>query len=99
MTTATEDSGGVVGRALAGAALAGMVVGLGEAAIVIVERHLGLNPSLIFFALFFYGGIAAAIGLGIGIVLSFVTRSGATAFGLSGLPDPIPHRLTDCCPT
>lgn len=84
MTTATEDSGGVVGRALAGAALAGMVVGLGEAAIVIVERHLGLDPGLIFFALLFYGGIAAAIGLGMGIVLSFVTRSGATAFGLSG---------------
>jgi arylsulfatase A-like enzyme len=61
-----------------------MLVGLAEAAIVIVERHLGLDPSLLFFAFLFYGGIAAAIGLGIGIVLSFVTRDGTVAFGLSG---------------
>jgi arylsulfatase A-like enzyme len=61
-----------------------MLVGLGEAAIVIAERHLGLDPSLLFFALLFYGGIAALIGLGMGIVLSFVTRDGTVAFGLSG---------------
>ena len=83
-TDAEPSSGGVVGRALAGAALAGMVVGLGEAAIVIAERHLGLDPSLLFFAFLFYGGLAAAVGLGLGVILSFVTRSGATAFGISG---------------
>jgi arylsulfatase A-like enzyme len=74
-----------VGRAVAGAALAGALVGLGEAAIVITERHLGLDPGLVFFALLFYGGIAALVGLGIGIALRVVARpSGATAFGLSG---------------
>jgi arylsulfatase A-like enzyme len=74
----------VIGRAVAGAALAGMLVGLGEAAIVIVERHLGLDAGLLYFALLSYGGIAALIGIGIGIALAIVRASGPVAFGLSG---------------
>ena len=86
MTTAPEpSSSGVVGRAGAGAALAGVVVGLGEAAIVTVERHLGLDFGLFFFAFLFYGCIGAAVGFGIGVALRVLTRlSGAAAFALSG---------------
>ena len=86
MSSATESSGrGVVGSALAGAALAAVVVGLGEAAIVIAERHLGLDPGLLYFAFLAYGGIGALVGLGIGIALGAVTRASApTAFGLAG---------------
>jgi arylsulfatase A-like enzyme len=80
-----SSSGGVIGRAVAGAALAGALVGIGEAAIVIAERHLGLDTGVIFFALLAYGGLAALGGLGIGLALRVVTRpSGALAFGLSG---------------
>lgn len=75
---------GVLGRAVAGAALAGVLVGLGEAAIVIVERHLGLDAGLLYFALLSYGGIAALIGIGMGIALAVVRASGPVAFGLSG---------------
>jgi hypothetical protein len=75
----------VVGRAVAGAALAGVLVGVGEAVIVTLERHLGLDAGLFFFAFLFYGGIGALIGLGIGIALRVATRaSGALAFGLAG---------------
>jgi arylsulfatase A-like enzyme len=75
----------VVGRSLAGAALAAVVVGLGEAAIVIAERHLGIDFGLLFFAFLFYGGIGALVGLGIGLGLRVVTRaSAATGFALSG---------------
>ncbi len=74
----------VIGRAVAGAALGGVLVGLGEAAIVIAERHLGLDAGLLYFALLSYGGIAALIGLGIGIALAIVRASGPVAFGLSG---------------
>jgi arylsulfatase A-like enzyme len=75
----------MIGRALAGGALAAVVVGLGESALVIHERHLGIDCGLLFFAFLFYGGIGALIGLGIGIVLRAVTRAAAaTGFALSG---------------
>ncbi len=74
----------MIGRAVAGATLAGVLIGLGEAAIVIVERHLGLDAGLLYFALLSYGGIAALIGVGIGIALAVVRASGPVAFGLSG---------------
>ena len=79
------SSGGAIGRAVAGAALAGVMVGVGEAAIVTAERHLGLDTGLLFFALLSYGGIGALVGLAIGVALRVVSRpSGALAFGLSG---------------
>lgn len=86
MTASAEgSSGGVIGRAVAGAAMAGALVGLGEAMIVTLERHLGLDAGLIYFALLFYGGVAAVIGLGIGLALRVLVRpSGAVAFALSG---------------
>ncbi len=84
-SAARASAEGVVGRSLAGAALAAVVVGLGEAAIVIAERHLGIDFGLLFFAFLFYGGIGALIGLGIGLGLRVVTRaSAATGFALSG---------------
>jgi arylsulfatase A-like enzyme len=86
LTTATDgSSSGVVGRAVAGAALAGALVGIGEAAVVTLERHLGLDTGLLFFAFLFYGGVGALIGLGVGVALRVLTRaSGAVAFALSG---------------
>jgi len=85
ITTTDSSSGGAIGRAVAGAALAGVMVGVGEAAIVTAERHLGLDTGLLFFALLSYGGIGALVGLGIGVALRVVSRpSGALAFGLSG---------------
>ncbi|MCC6850537.1 MAG: sulfatase [Deltaproteobacteria bacterium] len=74
-----------MGSALAGGALAAVVVGLGEAAIVIAERHLGLDAGLLYFAGLSYGGVGALLGLGIGVVLGVVTRVTApTAYGLAG---------------
>ena len=85
ITTTDSSSGGAIGRAVAGAALAGVMVGVGEAAIVTAERHLGLDTGLLFFALLSYGGIGALVGVGIGVALRVVSRpSGALAFGLSG---------------
>ncbi len=81
----SEPSRGVIGGALAGAVLGGMVVGLAEAVVVIAERHVGLDLGLLFFAFLFYGGIGAVLGVGIGIALRLVTRvSGSTAFALAG---------------
>lgn len=75
----------MIGRALAGAALAAVVVGLGESAIVIRERHLGIDAGLLFFAFLYYGGIGALIGLAIGAGLRLTTRaSAATGFALAG---------------
>ncbi len=85
MSSTADSSNGVVGSALAGAALAAVVVGLGEAGIVIAERHLGIDAGLLFFAFLFYGGIGALAGLGLGIALRVLTRAAApTAFALSG---------------
>lgn len=88
MSSAREASTiGVIGGSVAGGALAGAVVGLGEAAIVIAERHLGLDAGLLYFALLSYGGIGALVGLGIGVVLGVVSRvSRPTAFALAGAP-------------
>ncbi|MCC6767245.1 MAG: sulfatase [Deltaproteobacteria bacterium] len=80
-----RSSNGALGSAIAGGALAGVVVGLGEAAIVIAERHLGLDAGLLYFALLAYGGVGALVGLGIGAGLGVVTRVAApTACGLAG---------------
>lgn len=85
MSSAESATDGVLGRSLAGGALAGAVVGLGEAVIVIAERHLGIDPGLLFFAFLVYGGIGALIGLGIGIALRVLVRaSAATGFALGG---------------
>ena len=84
MSSADGSTQGVIGSSLAGAALAGAVVGLGEAAIVIAERHLGLDAGLLYFALLSYGGIGALIGLGLGIALRVVGASGPTGFALGG---------------
>ena len=84
MSSADGSTHGVIGSSLAGAALAGALVGLGEAAIVIAERHLGLDAGLLYFALLSYGGIGALIGLGVGIALRVIGASGPTGFALSG---------------
>jgi arylsulfatase A-like enzyme len=81
----SADGSRVIGRALAGSVLAGVVVGLVEAGIVTVERHLGLDLGLLFFALFFYGLIGAGVGLGVGLALRLLTRvADETAFGIAG---------------
>ena len=71
--------------ALAGATLAALAVGLGEAAVVIVERHLGVDPGLLFFAVLFYGlaGVGAGIVLGAALALVGVRRA-ALAYAISG---------------
>lgn len=76
---------GTIGSALAGGALAAVVVGLAEATIVIAERHLGVDAGLLYFAFLAYGGVGALLGLGIGVVLGIATRvSFPSAFGLAG---------------
>jgi len=59
-------------------------VGLGEAAIVTAERHLGLDAGLLHFAFLAYGGVGALIGLGLGVVLAIARVSYPTAFGVAG---------------
>lgn len=79
-----QSSNGAIGSALAGGALAAVVVGLGEAAIVTAERHLGLDAGLLHFAFLAYGGVGALIGLGLGVVLAIARVSYPTAFGIAG---------------
>ena len=80
----------VLGGAVAGAVLAALLVGLGEAAVVTLERHLVLDAGLLFFALLFYGATGVAIGVAAGLVLALAGRvtgralGAATAYALSG---------------
>jgi len=80
----------VLGPALAGATVAAALVGIGEAAVVACERHLGLDGGLLFFALLFYASTGIAIGAAAGLGLAALGRiaglrpGGATAFALSG---------------
>lgn len=73
-----------VASAVAGATAAALVVGLGEAAVVTLERHLGLDPGLLFFALLFYGlagvAIGALAGLALGAIGAVTGRAGAGPF-------------------
>ncbi len=73
------------GGAVAGATFAALLVGLVEAAVVSVERHLGFDPGLQLFAVVAYGlaGVAAGIGLGMVLPLLGVRRRG-TAYAISG---------------
>ncbi len=82
---ATESRRGPVASAVAGATLAALVVGLGESVVVIVERHLGADPGLLYFAVVFYGlaGLVAGLLVGVGLRVLGV-RSGATAYALAG---------------
>lgn len=71
--------------AVAGATLAALVVGLAEAALVTVERHLGFDPGLVFFAVVTYGLTGLAVGLAIGAALPLVgVRRGGLAYAVSG---------------
>jgi len=71
--------------AVAGATLAALVVGLGEALLVTVERHLGLDHGLLFFAILFYGLTGVAAGVVLGIVVPLIgVRRGGTAYAVSG---------------
>jgi arylsulfatase A-like enzyme len=77
----------VIGPAIAGAVLAAVAVGLGEAVLVAVERGLGFDLGLIGFALAAYGAVGLAAGLGMGIALAVLLRGrvGApTAHALAG---------------
>jgi arylsulfatase A-like enzyme len=82
---ATEGRRGPVASAIAGATLMALVVGLGESLLVIVERHLGADPGLLYFAIVFYGlaGLGAGLGVGIGLRLLGV-RSGGLAYAIAG---------------
>jgi len=79
-----------VAAAVAGATLAAVLVGLGEAVVVMLERHLIRDAGLLFFALLFYGAVGVAIGIAAGIVFALVGRmarrtlSAGGAYALSG---------------
>jgi len=79
-------SGSVFGGAVAGGILAATVVGLGEAALIALERGLGLDGGLLFFTFAFYGLAGLAAGAGAGIALAVVAGrlQAATAFALTG---------------
>jgi arylsulfatase A-like enzyme len=74
----------VFAGAVAGATLAALLVGLGEAAVVTLERHLGLDAGLLFFALLFYGVTGVAIGVGAGLVLALAGRVSGRTLGARG---------------
>lgn len=81
----SEGTRGAFAGAIAGATVAALVVGLGEAAVVSVERHLGFDPGLLFFAILFYGFCGVAVGIGLGVTLPLVgVRRGGTAYAISG---------------
>lgn len=74
-----------IAGAIAGATVAALVVGIGEAVVVNVERHLGFDPGLIFFAFLFYGLAGVAVGVAIGIGLRLVgMRSGGLTYAIAG---------------
>jgi arylsulfatase A-like enzyme len=79
-----------VAAAVAGATSAALLVGLGEAVVVMIERHLVLDAGLLFFALLFYGLAGVAIGVATGVVLALLGRvarwtlSVGGAYALSG---------------
>jgi arylsulfatase A-like enzyme len=73
------------GSAIAGATIAALLVGLGEAAVVTVERHLGFDPSLIFFAFLFYGLVGVAAGAAFAIAARVIRlRSGGLVYAAAG---------------
>jgi len=80
-----EGRRGPVASAIAGATLMALVVGLGESLLVIVERHLGADPGILYFAFVFYGlaGLGAGLLVGIGLRVLGV-RSGAVAYAIAG---------------
>ncbi len=82
---AVQSGGGPVASAVAGATLAALVVGLGESLLVIVERHLGADPGLLYFALLFYGlaGIGAGLLVGLGL-RTLGVRDPGTTYALAG---------------
>ena len=86
----TRATGSSIGGAIAGATVGALIAGLSEAALVAVERHLGLDPSLAFFALLFYGVAGVIAGVAIAAVLAVGARAtarpptSAGAFALSG---------------
>ncbi len=81
-----SEDGSVLTSAVAGATLAAVVVGLCEATVVGLERQLGIEISLLFFALLFYGVVGVAVGLAAGVGLAVLGRTagGRRAFALSG---------------
>jgi arylsulfatase A-like enzyme len=85
-----DTQASIVGRSVAGGALAAAVVGLGESAVVAVERGLGIDPGLLHFALLWYGlvgvGVGVAAGAGLAVAGRVVGRRvpGAAAFALTG---------------
>jgi arylsulfatase A-like enzyme len=71
--------------AVAGATLAALVVGLGEALVVSVERHLGIDAGLLFFAVLFYGLTGVVAGIALGVALPLIgARRGGSAYALGG---------------
>ncbi len=66
----TRATGSSIGGAIAGATVGALIAGLSEAALVAVERHLGLDPSLAFFALLFYGVAGVIAGVAIAAALA-----------------------------
>jgi FtsH-binding integral membrane protein len=81
----TEGGRGPVAGAIAGATLAALVVGLGESLAVIVERHLGADPGLLYFAIVFYGLAGLAAGVLVGVALRVLgVRSGRMAYAIAG---------------
>jgi arylsulfatase A-like enzyme len=77
----------VIGPAIAGAVLAAVAIGLGEAALVAVERGIGFDLGLLGWALAAYGAVGLVAGIGIGIALALVLRgrvAGATAHAVAG---------------
>lgn len=76
----TNGTRGALAGAVAGATFAALAVGIGEALVVTLERHLGFDAGLLFFAVVSYGlaGVAAGAALGIGLALVGVRRGGMT---------------------
>ncbi|MBI3770098.1 MAG: sulfatase [Deltaproteobacteria bacterium] len=71
--------------AVAGATLAALVVGIGEALVVSVERHLGIDTGLLFFAILFYGLTGVVAGIAFGVALPLIgARRGGSAYALAG---------------
>ena len=86
----SRDVSSPFAAAIAGATIAAVAAGVGEAALVAVERHIGLDPGLFFFTLLFYGCAGVAAGLALALAFAALGRvtswraSGAVAFAASG---------------